>query len=47
MFYTPSENPPSHYGNYVVAILEPPLPIAEEGVWSDLLGNIFKIIIIG
>jgi hypothetical protein len=47
MFYTPSENPPSHYGNYVVTILEPPLPIAEEGVWSDLLGNIFKIIIIG
>jgi hypothetical protein len=37
MFYTPSEDPPQRYGNYVVAILEPAPPQAEEGVWHDLV----------
>jgi hypothetical protein len=37
MFYTPSEDPPSRFGNYVVAILEPPPPQAEEGVWHELV----------
>jgi hypothetical protein len=32
MFYTPSEDPSQRYGNYVVAILEPAPPQAEEGV---------------
>jgi hypothetical protein len=36
-FYTPSEDPPQRYGNYVVAILEPAPPQAEEGVWRDLV----------
>jgi hypothetical protein len=37
MFYTSSEDPPSRFGNYVVAILEPPPSQAEEGVWCELV----------
>jgi hypothetical protein len=37
MFYTPLEDPPARYGNYVIAILEPPHMVAEEGVWHDLV----------
>jgi hypothetical protein len=35
--YTPSEDLPSRYGNYIVAILEPPPSQAKEGVWHDLV----------
>jgi hypothetical protein len=36
-FYTPSEDPPARYGNYVVAILEPAPLQADEAVWRELV----------
>jgi hypothetical protein len=36
-FYTPSEDPPIRYDNYVVAILEPAPLQADEAVWRELV----------
>jgi hypothetical protein len=34
-FYNPSVTPPVRHGNYLVAVLEPAPPAADEGAWRD------------
>ncbi|KAM0835430.1 hypothetical protein ACQ4PT_062941 [Festuca glaucescens] len=34
-FYNPSVNPPVRHGNFLVAVLEPAPPAADEGAWRD------------